>query len=526
MHQSWPKKYLPGFYRIGAFSTGTPSRDSVPDSSEVPDIDPILSKGALKINPKKLRKVPWDHSGNHPGSDLAWPLMRSAASLSKHYVLKSIEEQEPVNDEGGRVYASMHINGLIDPLVIITSQTKRTITMGRHDLATMPLIGWFTRRLGNQPIIRKVERDKGVSDPEFAEMINHRSLLTLAHCISGGYAAVVMPEGKSHQDSRLHKLRTGPMRFAINASEIARSRGFVQPKIQPVGLHFRCHHWFRTDLFVEYPEPIDIPFLESTEHSDNLLGGTWVEPPETLVRGLTKKLEDSLSKVSPQAKDWETYRAWHILAHIDSRNLKHPLNSYSEEVIHSRKFRNHPSITEGSEILNDAKIAGSILHSRQLDGRAFSNSMDIKQKSELLKGVLGMAMMLLATPLSFISTGLQATLAWYLGNNSDEGIDARTTHHFLGIFLSFMTIWPILSIFTTIYILVLTSTEISIFTLVIGSSLAFVGFQLSNFIFLLGYDLWNDYSVSLKRRKLARTTEGKQLIKLAKSIASELVALK
>ena len=69
-----------------------------------------------------------------------------------------------MNDEGGRIYASMHINGLIDPLVIITSQTKRTITMGRHDLATMPLIGWFTRRLGNQPIIRRVERDKGVSD--------------------------------------------------------------------------------------------------------------------------------------------------------------------------------------------------------------------------------------------------------------------------------------------------------------------------------------------------------------------------
>ena len=147
---------------------------------------------------------------------------------------------------------------------------------------------------------------------------------------------------------------------------------------------------------------------------------------------LTKKLEESLSEVSPQAKDWETYRAWHILAHIDSRNLNHPLNSYSEEVIHSRKFRDHPSIIEGSEILNDAKIASSILHSRQLDGRALSDSMGIKQKSELLKGVLGVAMMLLAAPLSLISTGFQATLAWYLGNNSDEGIDARTTHHFLG----------------------------------------------------------------------------------------------
>ena len=316
------------------------------------------------------------------------------------------------------------------------------------------------------------------------------------------------------------------MRFAINASEIARSKGAVQPKIQPVGLHFRCHHWFRTDLFVEYPEPIEIPFLESPEHSDNLLRGSWVEPPETLVRSLTKKLEDSLSEVSPQAKDWETYRAWHILAHIDSRNLNHPLNSYSEEVIHSRKFRDHPSIIEGSEILNDAKIASSILHSRQLDGRALSDSMGIKQKSELLKGVLGVAMMLLAAPLSLISTGFQATLAWYLGNNSDEGIDARTTHHFLGVFLSIMTIWPMLSIFATIYIMGLISIEISVFTLLIGSSLIFVAFQLSNFMFLIGYDLWNDFTMSLRRQKLARSTEGKQLVKLVRGIASKLVALK
>ena len=256
------------------------------------------------------------------------------------------------------------------------------------------------------------------------------------------------------------------------------------------------------------------------------MGGTWVEPPETLVRSLTKKLEDGLSKVSPQAKDWETYRAWHILAHIDSRNLNHPLNSYSEEVIHSRKFRNHPSIIEGSEILTDAKIASSVLHSRQLDGRALSDSLGIKQKSEPLKGVLGLAMMLFATPLSFISTGFQATLAWYLGNNSDEGIDARTTHHFLGVFLSIMTIWPILSIFTSIYIIDLISIEMNVFTLLIGSFVAFVAFQLSNFMFLLGYDLWNDFTMSLRRQKLARSEEGKQLVKLVRGIASKLVALK
>ena len=45
-------------------------------------------------------------------------------------------------------------------------------------------------------------------------------------------------------------------------------------------------------------------------------------------------------------------------------------------------------------------------------------------------------------------------------------------------------------------------------------------------MFLIGYDLWNDFTMSLRRQKLARSTEGKQLVKLVRGIASKLVALK
>ena len=42
--------------------------------------------------------------------------------------------------------SSMHINGLVDPATLVHSQDRRIISMGRHDLMTMPLIGWFSRR--------------------------------------------------------------------------------------------------------------------------------------------------------------------------------------------------------------------------------------------------------------------------------------------------------------------------------------------------------------------------------------------
>ena len=66
----------------------------------------------------------------------------------------------------------------------------------------------------------------------------------------------------------------------------------------------------------------------------------------------------------------------------------------------------------------------------------------------------------------------------------------------------------------------------NVFTLLIGTVVVFVAFQLSNFVFLLGYDLWNDFTMSLRRQKLARSEEGKQLVKLVRGIASKLVALK
>ena len=57
--------------------------------------------------------------------------------------------------------SSMHINGLVDPATLVRSQDRRIISMGRHDLMTMPLIGWFSRRMGSQPVIRKSEIENG-----------------------------------------------------------------------------------------------------------------------------------------------------------------------------------------------------------------------------------------------------------------------------------------------------------------------------------------------------------------------------
>ena len=96
-------------------------------------------------------------------------------------------------------------------------------------------------------------------------------MLTVANCLAGGHGVVIMPEGKSHQDSKLHALRTGAARAALVAAAIAKERKRPAPVIQPTGLHWERHYWFRTKSYVEYTEPIEIKLVFDDEQSSRLV---------------------------------------------------------------------------------------------------------------------------------------------------------------------------------------------------------------------------------------------------------------
>ena len=125
---------------------------------------------------------------------------------------------------------------------------------------------------------------------------------------------------------------------------------------------------------------------------------------------------------------------------------------------------------------------------------------------------------LMTAPIVVVSSGIQSLAGWYQGDHSDEGIDARTTHHMIGAVLSPLLFWPIASlIFTFIFSLANPLVEFAV---------AFLVILISNFIFLTGYDLWVDFRTSLKRSKLANSERGKRLEALIGEIEPSLVVLK
>ncbi|PDH27240.1 MAG: hypothetical protein CND01_02800 [Marine Group II euryarchaeote MED-G34] len=491
------------------------------DSENAPDELPSLSSSATRINVRKLENLPWDHTGKHPGNRTFWKVIRRAVDIAWSYIIRNSEMDSPPAVEGGSVYASTHINGLIDPLAIMQSQDRRIIAIGRHDLMTMPVIGWITRRIGSQPVIRRAELERGVSDPEFGKKINKRSMLTMANCIASGHAAIVMPEGKSHQDTKMHAIRTGALRFALSAASIAHARELPQPVIQPVGLHFRCHFWFRTDVFVEFGEPITIPLIEDPQHHSSLAGGEWLEPPAEQVLPLRDELYESLTYITPNAPDWETYRAWHLLGHLRANSSASPLSSLKQEVLAARDIREQLILNENNDTLvEDAKEAADILHSVGLDARTLDVRGRIKTESRLERGALGVLAMLLSAPITIPTTGLQAFVGWYAGDHTDEGIDSRTTHHMIGALFSPLFFWPLISL-TFLYSFFGATLLLPIYLAV---SLPII--HMSNLVFLWGYDMLNDFNDSRTRRRLASSATGGRLEELVGQLIPRLGVLK
>ena len=287
--------------------------------------------------------------------------------------------------------------------------------------------------------------------------------------------------------------------------------------IQPVGLHYRCHHWFRTDIYVEFGEPLIIPLVGEEETHRRVSEGEWIEPPAEHVIPLKEELFDKLSHITPDAPDWETYRAWHLLGHRRANQDGSRLSSYKEEVLAAREVRDS---SPTDSVLNKAREAAQILHSHDLDSRSLDSEGRIKRESSFVSAILGSLLMILSSPISIPSTGLQAFIGWYVGDRTDEGVDARTTHHMIGAVFSPLLMWPLISFISGAFVFGL---EPILLAFVI---LSLPVFHISNLVFLRGYDLWIDYGDAKRRNSLANSEEGRRLEEVTTQIDSELVVLK
>lgn len=195
---------------------------------------------------------------------------------------------ENVPEDGPVIFAGNHPNALMDGFLLIAKCGRWPL----HFLANAKLWQYRTmvpllRAVGAVPVYRREEYDGKVD--------NQQAFERLYEVIESGHCIGIFPEGISHVESQLVKLKTGTARIALSAT----ARGATRVVIIPCGLNYIHRHRFRSQVLIEFGEPIVI--------DDHQVEGFRLDEQAEVVK-LTDRLANALATVTLNAPDWRTLR--------------------------------------------------------------------------------------------------------------------------------------------------------------------------------------------------------------------------
>lgn len=196
--------------------------------------------------------------------------------------------EENIPKRGPVIFAGNHPNALMDGWLL----TARCGRWPLHLLANAKL--WEYRLLspllntsGAIPVYRREEHGESADNRDAFER--------LYEVLEAGHSVGIFPEGVSHVESALTELKTGTARAALGFAD----RGKSEICIVPCGLNYIHRHRFRSQVLIEFGEPIwiDEPRLDHYRRDE-----------QAAVIALTETLASALQAVTLNAPDWRTLR--------------------------------------------------------------------------------------------------------------------------------------------------------------------------------------------------------------------------
>jgi glycerol-3-phosphate O-acyltransferase / dihydroxyacetone phosphate acyltransferase len=173
-----------------------------------------------------------------------------------------------------------HPNALIDALLVIWLVPRRVLITAKATIFRNPIAGALLRWLGVVPLRRASDEVQQVGSPNPAR--NKETFRAVYDALRGNGTVLIFPEGKSHDEPSLARLKTGAARMAL----YAREAGDVDElAILPIGLTFERKEAPRTRVLVQIGEPI--------------LLATWRAPPNTTpADALTAEIDARLRAIT------------------------------------------------------------------------------------------------------------------------------------------------------------------------------------------------------------------------------------
>jgi 1-acyl-sn-glycerol-3-phosphate acyltransferase len=228
---------------------------------------------------------------------------------------------EHVPRTGPVLFAGNHPNSLIDPILIITTCGRKVHFAAKDALFKGRLMRALLRGLGAVPIKRRDDHDgtpntRAPTAPGAAPVDNDAAFEAMFGVLGAGGAIGIFPEGLSHDESHLARLKTGAARLALGGA-----RRTPQPiQIVPCGLTFIHPKRFRSRVLVQFGPPLEVTAARPNTRDQVAL--------------LTTELDEAMRRLTINAPDWDTVRALDVV-----RRLYQPQEiSIEDRVELSRRF--------------------------------------------------------------------------------------------------------------------------------------------------------------------------------------------
>ncbi|WP_181308630.1 lysophospholipid acyltransferase family protein [Rufibacter sp. XAAS-G3-1] len=178
--------------------------------------------------------------------------------------------------EGPLIVVSNHPNTLMDPVVTASLMKQNVYFLAKSSFFKPGLQGWLFHRLFMIPVYRREDVGDGGTAQNDA---------TFAKCyefLGKGGTLMVFPEGNSFMQRRLRPLKTGTARIGLGAE--AQHNFNLGLRIIPVGVNYSDPSRFRSDVFVNVGEPIQVKDFQAA----------YAEDPFRAAHALTDHLKERL----------------------------------------------------------------------------------------------------------------------------------------------------------------------------------------------------------------------------------------
>jgi 1-acyl-sn-glycerol-3-phosphate acyltransferase len=293
-----------------------------------------------------LETSPTSRPASEPIRPVLYPLLRIIGNAILRTFLRKIavHVEHPIAELGPIIFASNHPNGLLDPLSIGYVTRRPVHFLAKSGIFAVPVWGSFLRRCGVLPVYRRMDSPVDMSK-------NERTFEACYQVLAAGGAIGIFPEGVSHVNPELKKLKTGAARIALEAEERYDFRLGV--RLVPVGLTFPERSRFRSTLGIQVGKAISLePYYEHYSK----------EPQET-VREVTHMLQET---IKTQMLHLDHLELAGLFADIDS--------VYREDLIEVIRESGSPLGSTSDPIAVQRRIADAVEYFYRHEPRVFERT--------------------------------------------------------------------------------------------------------------------------------------------------------